>query len=570
MATPTPEAIKVWMTQHPGTTAAQAMAALTTPDTRIAIGTAPTTAPAASPANTFAAIGRPNPYAYWSGGGNASTTTPLTLQQQVDALKIVNPDDAASMEALIKANASKADPTATTGVGTAGTTGAAGTGALPIGADITAGSNYSNNYAVDFTGIAVGSTQKPLQVVTNSKNQTVVVRPDAAGALHQVVIIANPADPTRYMVSDVSNVPTIAAQYVAANGGLAAVKRQLDNMNLFANPRAAQASLKSPTTYDDAFYAAFTRLMLNNTLTNYNAGKAGYQTFIPLTQTLTGQTPGGLAGTRSSTNYTITPAVTADKDINTFIQQNLGRQATSKEQADYLKTLNDYEKAHPDRKTATTDQAGFEKTAFNYLGATQADKDAIKVALLHDELAAKGVNADAISASGGAIAQGMQGIQETAAKYGLGHMDNVNALGAIIDASKITASKMTNADTLALMNETLKPGGSVDQIYTKLKEQAKLAYKPLANYIDAGGTVKDIADQYNSINQKVLETVSPADVFNPDIQKALQGDGKGNLMSLNDYTIMLKNKPEWMQTQNAKEEAANYANTILKSFGLVG
>lgn len=554
MATPSPDAIKVWMTQHPGTTAAQAIAALSTPNTRISIGSVPTATP--TPTSLPTAIG--------INGKPLGNKPGLTPAQQIAALKIVNPDDAASILQQIKDMAPPVDPTATKTSGTGGTTG----GPVAIGADMNSGANYSNNYAADFTGGVSGST--PLQITTTAKGQTVITRADAAGALHQVVIIPNPSDPTRYMISDVANIPTLANQYVAANGGIAAVKQQLDNGKWFANPRAAQTSVTNKNTLDDAFYAAFTRMMLANTLTNYNLGKGGYQSLIPITQTLTGQQVGGLAGTRNSTNYTITPAITADKDINTFIQQNLGRQATAKEQADYLKTLNDYEKAHPDRKTATTDQAGFEKTAFNYLGATQADKDAIKVALLHDELAAKGVNADAISASGGAIAQGMQGIQETAAKYGLGHMDNVNALGAIIDASKITASKMTNADTLALMNETLKPGGSVDQIYTKLKEQAKLAYKPLANYIDAGGTVKDIADQYNSITQKVLETVSPADVFNPDIQKALQGDGKGNLMSLNDYTIMLKNKPEWMQTQNAKEEAANYANTILKSFGLVG
>jgi hypothetical protein len=550
MATPSPEAIKVWLTQHPGTTAAQAMAALS--------GT-----PTVNPEVTipFAVIKNAQ-----SGGPFPPLTQqqlpPLTQQQIIAALKIVNPDDATSVLDQIKALAPTSDPTAvkTTGAG-------AGTGPTPIGADMNSGSSYTNNYAADFTGGVAGAT--PLQITQTTSGKFVITRSDAAGALHQVVIIPNPTDPTRYMVSDVSNIPSLANQYVAANGGLAAVKQQLDNGKWFANPRAAQTSMTNPTTMDDAFYAAFSRMLLANTNTNYNLGKIGYQSLIPISQTLTGQAAGGLAGTRNSTNYTITPAITAEKDLNGFIQQNLGRQATSKEQADYLKSLNAYEKAHPDRKTATTDQAGYEKTAYNYLGATQADKDALKVGLLHDELTAKGINPDAISASGGVIAQGMQNIQDMAAKYGLGHMNNVNALGAIIDNSQITASKMTNADTLALMTETLKPGGDVNQIYTKLKEQAKLTYKPLSNYIDAGGTIKDIADQYHQLNQKYLETVAPADVFNPDIQKALQGDGKGNLMSLNDYTIMLKNKPEWMMTSNARDEASNYANTILKSFGLV-
>ena len=148
-------------------------------------------------------------------------------------------------------------------------------------------------------------------------------------------------------------------------------------------------------------------------------------------------------------------------------------------------------------------------------------------------------------------------------------MCSSDLLNSIVGAATFTNAKATNADTLKMMQETLVPGGSIDSVKTKIRAQAKEVYKPLASFIDQGGSVKDIADQFNSLNQKYLETYTPTDVFNPDIQKGLMGDGK-SIMNMNDYIKMLKAKPEWAMTVNAREEAANYANTILRNFGLAG
>jgi hypothetical protein len=76
--------------------------------------------------------------------------------------------------------------------------------------------------------------------------------------------------------------------------------------------------------------------------------------------------------------------------------------------------------------------------------------------------------------------------------------------------------------------------------------------------------------------QKTLEvpwTSVKAD--DPFVVKALQnkdanGKSQDGVMSLNDFNIMLRNDPRWATTQNAKEEASDYANTILKQFGFMG
>jgi hypothetical protein len=142
----------------------------------------------------------------------------------------------------------------------------------------------------------------------------------------------------------------------------------------------------------------------------------------------------------------------------------------------------------------------------------------------------------------------MQKIIQNASIYGLAHIDNAAALNSVI--------------------KTMQPGGDINTELAKQKEQAKLLYKPLSSYLDTGGTVKDIADYYNNLNGKYLETNTPTDVMHPDIQNALKGDGK-SIMSENDYISLLKAKPEWAKTMNAREQASQFATTILKQFGLL-
>jgi hypothetical protein len=58
--------------------------------------------------------------------------------------------------------------------------------------------------------------------------------------------------------------------------------------------------------------------------------------------------------------------------------------------------------------------------------------------------------------------------------------------------------------------------------------------------------------------------------MDPTIQTALKNNGNKGAMNLTDFDRMLRNDPRWSKTQNAREEAAGYAQSILKSFGLIG
>jgi len=576
MATPSPDYVKRLMSLH-GWSLSQAIAyANNHPEVNLPttpLSNTPTTSSTLSPGATL--MGR--------GGGARSfqaykpdVAVNITPQGvvTVNPSTALDPNDPATLEAIIKAMAKPNDPTSGVSIGSGGTNplnNTPGSAGKKPAINLVGSTGYTNqNFENDFGAGLPGNTSLPLQVNQNTKGQYVISRPDGAGNYNQVIIAVDPKDPTQYMVQDaVTGTAAMLAQYPPGSKALQDLKATLARNGKYKSAAAARKS-GFDSGFDSDFLSAFAAQVNKNTFDNFQAAKNGQKTFSTIENTLTNTPYSPYAGTRETTTTNITPQATALLQINSFMQEQIGRQATYKEVSDYTQALNSYERAHPDRNVVTTDALMFEKNRVTYAGASPEDQKAILVGVLYNELSAKGVNPDAISKSGGAIAQGMQQIQKTAADYGLGHIDNAAAIGSIIDASKVTASKMTNLDTFNLVKETLKPGGSISQIETKLKEQAKLTYKPLAGYITDGGNVMDIANQFNALNQKYLETFTPTNVFDSNIQKALAGDGK-NVMNSDQYIKMLKSDPSlgWAKTQNAREEAANYITTIGKQFGFL-
>ena len=448
--------------------------------------------------------------------------------------------------------ASAAKPVDPTAVGALGPT-----ATLPGGRPSVAGApgvfNFGSNLAYDFGGVGVQGVTSPLYVYSDPKKGTTgIFRNDAAGVPVQQVIIANPDDSTgtSYAVVPWNNGATtisVLNQYYKGKGQVAALKQSLAQRGLLGKGKTQAASVASGDSLDPTFVKAFATQLLTNTQDNFRTGSNGGTQFVNPTTALAGIK--GYAGTRISTNFAYTPAVSAINDVNGFVQEQLGRQATKSEIDQYISVLNKYEQDHPDKVTTTTDTLGYEKNRVTITGASADDKKMLLVGMLWKELQNKGVDPTKISQSGGLIAQNMQKIMQNANTYGLPHIDTTSALNSVIN--------------------TLQPGGDINTELAKQKEQAKLLYKPLASYLDAGGDVKSMADYYNNLNQKYLETNAPTDVMNPDIQNALKGDGK-NIMSDNDYIGLLKSKPEWAMTMNAREQASQFATSILKQFGFMG
>jgi hypothetical protein len=93
-------------------------------------------------------------------------------------------------------------------------------------------------------------------------------------------------------------------------------------------------------------------------------------------------------------------------------------------------------------------------------------------------------------------------------------------------------------------------------------------YGNLKDHIRDGGNVKDIADQYALIKSRKLG-IPVTDAFNDnDIKAALTKEG--GLMSTAEFARQMQANPLWRQTEEARNTASDFANTILKSFGFMG
>jgi hypothetical protein len=446
----------------------------------------------------------------------------------------------------ITSSASTKDPTAT---GTVTPSTISPITNLPAGAVGGSPSNSMTGYSLssyqsDFAGNPNAGLLPQLSILKD-KNDQFYVGKTVNGVPHKVAIMGDPSNPNAYKVLDVETAyKDILAPYLGKKGGIAALKQEMWRKGQFGNANG-KASIAAGDKIDTTFNNVLIKYIDELTFSNFT--NADTRRFISFGQMLSDTK--NFAGTKTSTSTTLTPKDIAAQDITAFVQSYLGRGATSEEVSSYQKTLNDYERAHPTKATVTTDALGTERNRVTTSTISEQDKAALKVAVVANALKAQGVDPAAISKTGGIISQSMDALKESAAKYGMA-MDDRMALNEVM--------------------ETLKPGGDIKQRAEIIKQNAKLMYKNLASYIDQGGSVKDVADNYNYYKKKYLETVGETDVFDPDIQKALHNDGKAGVMNLNDFIVNLKKKPEWAKTTNAREEASNYANVILKSFGLVG
>lgn len=157
-----------------------------------------------------------------------------------------------------------------------------------------------------------------------------------------------------------------------------------------------------------------------------------------------------------------------------------------------------------------------------------------------------------VSSLSGDMATAATQVQQLAADYGF----------------KYTPAQVASrAQQIVLGNE------SIEAYQEDLKKWAKSAFPPLADQIDRGMTVKDLAAPYVSSMSQLLE-IDPGslDAFTPAIRKAMQGyipqGGKQREpMNLNDFEEQVRADPRWQYTQNAKDTMSSVLVKIGHDFG---
>jgi hypothetical protein len=270
----------------------------------------------------------------------------------------------------------------------------------------------------------------------------------------------------------------------------------------------------------------------------FNSAKGGAGTGLPESK----------AGTFKDTDIILTTAGDAYTEINDYLIDAIGRPATQEEKEAYFKDINEREKKSAVEVVTTRDATGkITKSTRKGAAFSAAERQNSQNAIVIKAL--EGTDAGALlkSAKGSQVAIQIAALQKAGAEYG---------------------QPLTAGEALAFVIAGGTEKNAIQKQTERLRLNALTMYGNLKDHITNGGNVKDIADQYALIKSKKLG-IPITDGFNDkDVQMALTRDG--GLMSTAEFSRQMQANPLWRQTEEARNTASDFANTILKSFGFMG
>jgi hypothetical protein len=253
-------------------------------------------------------------------------------------------------------------------------------------------------------------------------------------------------------------------------------------------------------------------------------------------------------GTFKDTDLDLTTIGDAYNEINDYMVDALGREATQEEKDAYYKQINAAELKSAVETVTVRDATGkITKTTRTGDKITTDERlNALNTIVIK---ALSGTDAGELlkSAKGSQVAVQIAALQKAGAEYGQ-PLSAGEALKYVIEGG-------TEKDALKKQTE-------------RMRLNAMTMYGNLKDHIRDGGNVKDIADQYALIKAKKLG-IAVTDAFNDkDVKTALTKEG--GLMSTAEFARQMQANPLWRQTDEARDVASDFANTILKSFGFMG
>lgn len=111
-----------------------------------------------------------------------------------------------------------------------------------------------------------------------------------------------------------------------------------------------------------------------------------------------------------------------------------------------------------------------------------------------------------------------------------------------------------------------------DDAMEQVRQQAISTYPAYEEQINGGQTMKDIAQPYIQTAAQLLERPDTSfTVTTPLIRQALNRvgtDGTPAGMSLSDFESSIRQSPEWLQTNNARNDMMQVGRSVLQTMGL--
>jgi len=262
---------------------------------------------------------------------------------------------------------------------------------------------------------------------------------------------------------------------------------------------------------------------------------------------------GVYTSTQISSN--IPPASTLADYVNTVFQKYKGRDANSTELATWLPALTKQYKSEKGKSKSTikyTYKNG-ELISTDYLTANAEDPRLWIENKVKADVLAGNQNVNTL-----AVPEGPSGKYFVALKN--------FALDNGVRLSDGAATSYANGIVAGTIDE--------NTAFNALRESAAEAFPALADKIKAGINLKTLADPYIQSMSSILEIPdSGIDLFDPKVRNALAytlPDGKVGTKSIYEFEKELRKDPRWQYTNNARNDAASVATTVLKDFGFMG
>ena len=262
---------------------------------------------------------------------------------------------------------------------------------------------------------------------------------------------------------------------------------------------------------------------------------------------------GVYTSTQISSN--IPPASTLADYVNTVFQKYKGRDANSTELATWLPALTKQYKSEKGKSKSTikyTYKNG-ELISTEYLTANAEDPKLWIENKVKKDILAGNQNVNTLAIPEGPSGKYFVAIKNFATDNGIRLSDSA-------------ATNYANGIVAGTIDE--------NTAFNALRESAAEAFPALADKIKAGINLNTLADPYIQSMSSILEIPdSGIDLFDPKVRGALAytlPDGKVGTRSIYDFEKELRKDPRWQYTNNARNDAASVATTVLKDFGFMG
>jgi len=274
----------------------------------------------------------------------------------------------------------------------------------------------------------------------------------------------------------------------------------------------------------DTLITGYTTKVVSDKLYNTAAKSINTNEFLASTSSL--------SGASTPKQYkTITTRGDAKKELDNYLTDLIGRPSTPQEEEAYYVQLHAAE-----QKAVQTISNG------TTTGTQLAAEDHVLMAANVAKKSLAGTDVEKLLTSGSRAATDIAALQQYAASYGV---------------------EMSSADALKYVAAGLGQQDYIKKQEERIRQTSIVLHPQLKDHINAGGTVKDIADQYAYAKSSKLGVAVPVSTADKDVMDAVS---KG--VSVNDFKIQMQSKPEWRKTDEAHTTVADFISNIAQTWGL--